>query len=187
MASFAALLERFFYDPEEDAGALLDLPSAVIPVSEPASEEEADELLAFWLGDECYAIPIALVREVVRVPPLTEVPRGPANLVGVMNLRGEVLPVYDLKVRLNLASGPAAIAGPDGERDKLPRTARVLVLRLESGDAGVLIDRVSDVFRLKRSRIETPPTGISERDGVVGIGRRRDQLYILLDVEAALE
>lgn len=185
MVRFAEQLQRFFYDPDEDAGALAQVGVAEEPAPTPP-EERAQEYLSFWLGPECYAVPIGEVREIVRVPVLTEVPRAERSLLGVMNLRGEVLPVYDLKLRLGLSDGPAPISGPDAELSRLPKGARVLVLRSEEGDAGVLVDAVTEVARLPPSAIEPPPAGTNVQECVVGLGRRRDQLFIVLDPQRAL-
>lgn len=188
MARFAEQLERFLYDPDEDEGVLLDLPESVAGEAPEQARERPEEHLAFWLERECYAVAIQEVREIVRVPPLTEVPRATANLLGVMNLRGEVLPVYEIKTRLKVTSEkPPLIAGPEADLSKLPRSARVVVLRMEGGDAGILVDSVSEVVRLLPSQIEPPPAGVGSRDCVVGLGRRRDQLCILLDVRRVLQ
>jgi purine-binding chemotaxis protein CheW len=186
MSRFAALLDEFFYDPDEPVSPVLELPSTGDELERAPPEEPPGEYLAFYLEDECYGVAIADVREIVRVPPLTEVPRGAYNLLGVMNLRGEVLPVYDIKVRLRLSPVPPKVAGPEADPALLPRSARVLVLHGEEGDAGVLVDAVTEVVRLRPSQIEPPPPGMSERDCVLGLGRRKDQLCILLNVLQAL-
>lgn len=186
MPRFAELLEEFFYRPDEPVSPALDLPASVEELELSTVEEVPSEYLAFLLEDECYAVPIEDVREIVRIPPLTEVPRASYNLLGVMNLRGEVLPVYDIKVRLRLAQVPPRVAGPEADLSSVPRSARVVVLRGEEGDAGVLVDAVSEVIRLRPSQIEPPPSGMSERDCVVGLGKRKELLCILLNVQQAL-
>ena len=186
MATFAQLLDDFFYRPDEDEGPLFAFAAGPDETPPAALEETPGEFLAFALEDECYAVPIGDVREIVKVPPLTEIPRGAPSLLGVMNLRGEVLPVYDIKPRLRLAVSPARVAGPDAAA--LPKAARVLIVRGEGGDAGVLVDQVKEVVKMKPSALEQPPPGVGggERDCVVGLGRRREQLYILLDIHQAL-
>lgn len=184
MARFSEQLDRFFYDPDEAPPSGLDLPdprTAAAPV-----EAAPEEFLCFRLETEWYGVRVELVREVGRVPPITEVPRASAALVGVMNLRGEVLPVYDIKPRLKLSAGPAQIAGPLADRSALPRSARVIVVRSPKGDAAILVDAVQDVVRLVPSEIEPPPRGTAERAGIVGLGRREDRLWILLDAEQVL-
>jgi purine-binding chemotaxis protein CheW len=104
-----------------------------------------------------------------------------------MNLRGEVLPIYDLKLRLRLRATPAAIAGPEATLSQLPRSARILVIRGgEAGDVGLLADRVTEVVRMRDSEIEPPPSGTADRECILGLGRTRDQLCILLDLDRAI-
>jgi purine-binding chemotaxis protein CheW len=185
--TFSALLDDFLYRPDEDPGGLFDLGALVEEPALPVVEEEPAEYLVFALDAERFAIPIGDVREIVKVPGLTEIPRSAANLLGVMNLRGEVLPVYEVKRRLRLSDSAPQIAGPDSSLAGLPRSARVVVIRDEEGDAGVLVDAVEEVIRLRPSTIEPPPRGVSsERDCIVGLGRRREQLYILIDIREAL-
>jgi purine-binding chemotaxis protein CheW len=187
MASFASLLDDFFYRPDEDTGGLFEPSGLLEEGAAPPVEEEPAEYLVFALEAERYAIPIADVREIVKVPPLTEIPRSAKNLLGVMNLRGEVLPVYDVKRRLHLSDVVPTIAGPEAQLSSLPRTARVVVIRDEEGDAGVLVDAVQEVVRLYPSALEQPPAGVSsERDCIVALARRREQLYILIDIREAL-
>jgi purine-binding chemotaxis protein CheW len=153
------------------------------PRPEASEVEQPKEYLAFSLTDESYAIPIERVREIVKVPQLTEVPRAPKELLGVMNLRGEVLPVYDVRARLLLTQAVKPISGPD----EVSARSRVLLVRSEAGDAGVLCDGVEGVVRLLPSLTEPPPPGGTEKPFLSGLSRRGDKLYILLDVEKVLE
>lgn len=179
------MLEDFFYRPDEDVGGLLDFAAGSDEVLPLVPEEAPEEYLAFVLDCECYAVPIRSVREIGKVPPLTEIPRAEPWLLGVMNLRGDVIPVYDLKLRLGLCDKAPVLAGPDAPPP--PRLARILVAHTQEGPAGMWVDAVKDVVRLKPSMLEPPPSGLGgERDCVVGIGRRGSQLYILLDLQQAL-
>ena len=188
MPRFEELLEDFFYRPDEPVGALFapHLSEAMVPA--PVEVEAPREFLAFSLGEETYAVPIERVRQIVKVPPLTEVPRSEPELLGVLNLRGEVLPVYDLKLRLRLSRVPAPVAGPDAALDAVPRSARILIVHDDEGDAGLLVDAVHEAVKLQPSAIEPPPRGLGagERATISGIGRRRDELFILLDLEQTL-
>jgi purine-binding chemotaxis protein CheW len=190
VARLSELLDEFFYRPDEDVSALGALLAGGDEVPVEAAEERAEEFLAFVLEGECYAVPLTNVREIVKVPPLTELPRASPQLLGVMNLRGEVMPVYDLKHRLRLVDVPAVRAGPDAAPP--PRAARIIVVRdlLDGveGSAGLWVDAVRDVVRLRPSTLEPPPPGVAtgERPAVVGLGRRGAELFILLDLEQAL-
>jgi purine-binding chemotaxis protein CheW len=186
VARFSDQLEDFFYRPDEDVGGLLELADGGEGLAALAPEEHPEEYLAFALEGECYAVPISVVRELGKVPPLTELPRAEPHLLGVMSLRGEVVPVYDLKLKLRLTDEAPVVAGP--EAPPPPRAARIIVVRTEEGPAGIWVDSVSDVVRLKPSMLEPAPAGVGggERNCVVGLGRRGQQLYILLDIQQAL-
>lgn len=185
MSRFSELLDDFFYRPDEDVGGLLDFSAGSDEMLPLTPEETPEEYLAFILEGETYAVPIRSVREIGKVPPLTEIPRAEPWLLGVMNLRGDVIPVYDLKLRLKLSDKAPMVAGPDAQPP--PRLARILVAHTVEGPAGVWVDAVKDVVRLKPSMLEPAPSGLGgERDCVVGIGRRSSQLFILLDLEQAL-
>jgi purine-binding chemotaxis protein CheW len=182
VARFADLLERFFYDPDEEVGAFLELAPEIDADAVVTVAEEPTEYLAFALGTETYAVPIALVREIMKVPVVTELPRAPVNVVGVINVRGEMVPLYDIRARLRLAQAAQKVAGPKD----VARGSRVVLLKEDSGDAGILVERVDGVVKLVRSRVESPPNLGLERDCIAGLSRVGERLVILLDVEQAL-
>jgi purine-binding chemotaxis protein CheW len=181
MARFDDLLNRFFYQPDENVGPWLEL-APEIADSIATLEEQPEEFLAFELATETYAVPIGAVREIIKVPLVTSVPRTADHVLGVMNIRGEMLPIYDLKKRLNLESMPPRVSGP---RD-VSREARVVLLKDVDGDAGILVDRVRGVVRLLLSKLEAAPSMGVERRAVAGLGRNDGHLFILLDIEQAL-
>ena len=185
MTPFEQQLDAFFHRPDEDLTGIYDPGGTSEHVSGYEEQEEApSEYVAFQIQGESWALPIGALREIVRVTPLTEVPRAAPALLGVMNLRGEVLPVFSLERRLGLASAPARIAGPDADLASVPRGARILVVRTAEGDAGLLVDAVREVVRLRASSFELPDPGPGEaRAAIAGIARDRNQLYVLLDLE----
>lgn len=180
--TLSTVLDSFFYRPDEEIGPLEKLQTESVDPAIAVETEEPQEFLAFRLESEIYAVAIEDVREIVKVPLLTEVPRGQKGLLGVMNLRGEVLPVYDVKQRLGLIEKSPVVTGPAD----LPRSSRVVLVRDEQGDAGVLVDRVDEVVKLLASRFEAPPAGTCDRDSIVGLARKGEALYILLDVAQVL-
>jgi purine-binding chemotaxis protein CheW len=184
---FEELLEEFFYRPDEDPGPLLDLPPAE-RLSTGSAEHDQLELLTFSLGRERYAVPVELVREIVRVPSLTELPNTAPDLLGVMSLRGEVLPVYEPKLRLGLSGLPPRLAGPDARPGEVGKAARVVVLHAPDGDAGLLVDQVSEVLRLRLDDLERPPPGVggAQRPWVAGLARRGEGWVVLLDISQVL-
>jgi len=187
VAEFADMLKQFFYHPDEEVVGLFNPAIETGPITLAAAEEEsATEYLAFLLEGECYAVPISEIREIVRVPPLTEIPRSPKNLLGVMKIRGEVLPVYDVKMKLKLAHGRAEIAGPEAELEAIPTSSRILIVRDPEGDVGILVDEVRQVIRLRTSTIEPLAPGIGGGDYLLGLAHLASELVILLDVHKAL-
>lgn len=181
-SQFAALLDRFFYRADEAVGPFLESAPEADRGAEAVPDEAPEEFLAFVLDTETYAVPIGAVREILKVTVVTEIPRAKKNLLGLINVRGEMLPLYDVKMRLRLAdTAPVVRASKD-----VGRAARVLLLKDLEGDAGILVDRVEGVVKLQLSRLEEAPELGIDRNAIAGLGRRDHQLYILLDVEQAL-
>jgi purine-binding chemotaxis protein CheW len=134
------------------------------------------ELLAFRLGTEEYALLVEQVREVIKLWEITSVPNTPDYVLGVLSLRGKVLPVIDLCKRLGL---------PPGARDG---RARIIVVSLDDEETGLIVDRVTGVVRLLPKDVRPAPDTISQGVGeefLRGIARKDDKLYILLDIEKA--
>lgn len=144
-----------------------------IPDDDAYEEEDTlkDRYLAFRVDDDVYAIEVRHVTVIVPLQPITEVPDMPAYVRGVMNLRGRVIPVLDVRRRFRL---------PDIELDE--RTC-VIVTDLAEGGLGLLVDRVEDVETLPEGEIAPPPPLASGAASacVAGLGRHADEVRILLD------
>jgi len=167
MGSLEAALAAFRYHPEEDVSGLIELPQSPLE-PEPAARGEELQLLAFALGSDEYAVPLTAVTEILRARRLTEIPRARPPLLGILNLRGTITPVYDPCIRLGRATDPGPRAGPDCP--PVPRPVRILVLRTLLGPAGLWVDRVRGVQRVRPEQLERPaggPTG-----GVMGVIRQ---------------
>lgn len=135
------------------------------------------ELLAFRLGSEEYALLVEQVREVIKLWEITAVPNTPDYVLGVISLRGRVLPVVDLCTRLGL---------PPGVRDG--RT-RIIIVSIDEEETGLIVDRVTGVIKLPQEDVRPAPDTISQGAGAEflrGIARKNDKLYILLDIEKAV-
>ncbi len=134
------------------------------------------ELLAFAVADEEYAVPIVGVQEIIKVPLITEVPRTGRAVLGIISLRGTIVPVLDLRRVLELEETPPS------------RPSRILVVRTEEDPVGLLVDRVNSVVRLDGSQLEATPRAIRRQtsDFVRGVGRLGSRLVIVLDVNAVL-
>jgi len=120
------------------------------------------EFLAFVLAGDVYAAPVALVREILKPPPLTPVPRAPHATLGIVSVRGQLVTVIDLRRRLRLEEGP------------LTRKARILLVNADSGEViGVYVDEVLQVYRLSDTEIEPATSALgSEVAGyIAGIAR----------------
>jgi purine-binding chemotaxis protein CheW len=138
---------------------------------------ELRELLVIWLDGDSYALPIERVREIVRLRPITPIPRVPDPVRGVISLRGEIVQVLDLRRRLGL---------PPAERDAAHRRHRIVVLHGEDGQlAGLLVDRVSEVLRTPAEGLRTPAG--READTVVALVPHGERFASLFDVDRLLE
>ena len=168
-------LDDFFWREDEVAGGLPGILSAA-PARAAEVEEARSEWLTFLLGGEEYAVAIGQLREILKAPAITEVPRAPPHVLGVIMVRGEVIAVFDPRRRLGL---PAVAPS---------RQSRVLVCDAGSGRRGLLVDAVSQVVRLASSQVESRPTGIGGTcaEYIGGIGREGDRMYILLDLVEVL-
>lgn len=137
---------------------------------------EQDQLVVFEVGDESFGIDISLVQEIIRLQPITEVPRAPMHIKGVINLRGKVIPVADLRERFGFAAGEET------------KATRIVVVNVLGNTVGMIVDAVSEVLRLNTDSIE-PPSSIVESVGsqyLKGIGKLEDRLIILLNLEKLL-
>ncbi len=126
---------------------------------------------------EDYAVPIEQVREIRAVEKITKVPRSESYVKGIMNLRGLIIPVIDVKEKLGLSS--------DGKSNSTKQ--RILVAEINSTLTGLLVDEVDQVMHLQTKDIEAAPQGAFESYNYInGIAKINEKLVILLDVEGLL-
>lgn len=143
-------------------------------------KHERRGVLTFVAGGEVYGVDILSIREIIKLREITEVPRAPRFLLGVVTVRGLVLPVVDLRLRLRLDAPP------------LGRNARILVVMHKNERYGLLVDEVRGVVRFSDAQIEPPPPSLapSEAPFLTGIGRYpeggEERMVILLSLEAVL-
>jgi len=141
-----------------------------------ASREELYQLVNFDIANEEFGVDILKVQEIIRVLEVTRVPNCPAFVEGVINLRGKIVPVVDLRLRFNL---------PQIEKDN---NTRIIVVELEEKTVGFLVDRVKEVIRIETAIIEPPPelvTNVQTRY-ITGVAKLEDRLLILLDLDRVL-
>jgi len=142
---------------------------------EPARIDE-EQVIVLDVADESYGMPVQRVREIIRVPPITRVPNGPAFLEGVINLRGQVIPVLDLRKHLGV------------QATEHTRRSRVVVGELGDYTVGMVVDAVSQVVMVPASNVEPPPSLVAsaENGQVRGVARLGDRLVLLLDPDRVL-
>lgn len=131
-----------------------------VPSRSPASHTEIKDFLAFELGEEHYALPLSSIREIMKLPYVTEVPLAPLNVIGIISVRGRVTTLIDLRRLLKMS--------------ELRPTSKSRVLLVDKGDEviGLLVDRVLQVYRLTEEEIESATTMSGEQaEYVTGIGR----------------
>ena len=161
---------------EEPAGSH-SLSFFAAPVQDHRAAAEATEHLAtFFLDREEYGVDVRQVQEIRRTTEITSVPRAPEFIRGVINLRGRILPVLDLKRKLGLGEVEAS------------RATRIVVVRVKERLLGLLVDGASQVLKVEVSRIEPPPEEVVERGGdyIRGVAKLEDRLIILVDLERLL-
>lgn len=139
-------------------------------------EEKPDTWVAFTLAGEMFALPTSHVREILRVSSITRVPHAPLPVRGITNLRGHVLPVVDLRLRIGLAEA------------HLDEKSRILVLETRGRSIGLLVDSAQQVLQIARSAIKkAPPDVMTEQSYyILGIFQGERGLTILLDVDHVL-
>ncbi len=185
LAPLGERLRAFRYHPDEDVSGLSSLPPATKgETAAPAVDEQWMEYLSFELEEATYAVPLGAVLEILRARLLVEIPRAQPPLLGVLDLRGTVTPVYDLGLGLGLREHIRKVAGPPEECEAVPREARILVARTAAGPAGMWVDRVRDVMHVTAANVQSFPPG---EGAVVGRAMAGDQALLLLELERVLK
>jgi len=135
--------------------------------------ESGLEFLCFRVSDEIYGINIMDIKEIIKKRVVTEVPRTPSFMSGILSLRGTIIPVIDLRIRLGLACSEQT-----GKE-------RIIVVKNKNSYNGLLVDEVTQVVRVQRDSFEEAPPVLEgiDRDFVTGIGRSGEQLIIIVNVE----
>ncbi len=139
-------------------------------------QEELLQLVSFKIGDEEFGVDILSVQEINRMSQITKVPNTPDFIEGVINLRGRIIPVIDLRVKLGMT------------RKEHGKNTRIVVVELKGQTIGFIVDEVSEVLRVPKNITEAPPdmVGGMNTDYITSIGKLEDRLLILLDLEKIL-
>lgn len=134
--------------------------------------EDLLQLVTFGVGDEEFAVPILSVQEINRMMEITRVPQSPPFVEGVINLRGKIIPVVDLRKKFGMGT------------TEQTKDHRIIVVEVQSRVIGFTVDRVSEVLRISCDVVDTAPqmvTGV-DIDYVDGVGKLEDRLLILLSL-----
>lgn len=137
--------------------------------------EETVQYIVIRLGDEQYGIDISYIDNIVRMQHITRVPKVPVYLKGVINLRGEVVPVMSIRLKMGLPE------------DEITKTTRIIILKLENqGNVGVIVDEVKEVVTLGASQIEKTAYNSNEVNAnfINGVGQRNGELISLLELNS---
>ncbi len=142
--------------------------------------ELSGKYLTFTLGNEHYGIRIMKIKEIIGIMPITFVPRTPAHMKGVINLRGKVIPVVDLRLAFGLEP-----------KEATERTCIIVVEAAGEGGVvqiGIVVDSVSEVMNLRAEEIEPPPAfgGSVRTEYILGMAKSNDGVKILLDIDRIL-
>ena len=156
---------------------------ADIKINEPIEEEEDEEedieaiedeneFMTFLIGDEEYGIGIKLIQEIVTMQSITGIPDSEDSTKGIINLRGDILPVYDFRLKLEFE-------GREYDKETI-----ILIVNMEEKKFGIIVDRISEVILLKRTEIKDAPNMKNIPSSyVIGIGQKDDKFIILLKVK----
>ena len=135
---------------------------------------ELRQFISFSVGEEEYGLELLRVKEVIRVREITWLPKAPSFVKGIINLRGDVIPIIDLRDKFGLEP-----------REQTAQT-RVIVVEVEGRLMGMVVDSASQVVRIPADQIEPPPPvpGGFSQELITGVGKIDDRLIILLDADS---
>ena len=139
-------------------------------------EGDLNQLISFIVGEEEYGLEILRVKEVIRVREITRLPRAPSFVKGIINLRGDVIPIIDLRDRFGL------------ERKEYTSMTRVIVVDVDGRLVGMVVDAASQVVRVPADQIDPPPpiVGGLSAEFIKGVGKLDERLIILLNIDRIL-
>lgn len=137
---------------------------------------ELVQLVSFVLGKEIFGIEILHVQEIIRLVSITKVPNAPQFVEGVINLRGRVIPIVDLRVRLGI------------ETSNHNNSTRIIVVELNEMVVGFIVDEVNEVLRIPKTILEPPPplVGSVDSEYITSVGKLENGLLILIDLKNVL-
>ena len=170
---------------------------ATSPEAAQATHDAADrggKFLTFYLADEEYGVEILKVQEIIGMQPITRVPRTPGFMRGVINLRGKVIPIMDLRERFGMRSAAEELAGRAEHEVAAAEAMRCIIVVQVIGPqgqavpVGIVVDRVSEVAAIAGGDIEDAPSfGAGVRtEYLLGLGKANGRVKLLLDIDHVL-
>lgn len=143
-------------------------------INNPTADQEL-QLVIFRLAKEEYGLPITKVQEINRLVPITKLPQTPVFMEGIINLRGRIIPVVDLRKRFQL------------EVSDYNDDSRIIIVEVNGQTVGVIVDAVAEVVRLAAASVEPPPPSfILDAKYIQGVGKLDGRLLILLEIDQIL-
>jgi purine-binding chemotaxis protein CheW len=145
-------------------------------MSKAQTSELERQLVVFDVGDESFGVEIDSVQEIIRMQLITRVPGAPEFVEGIINLRGRIIPVIDLRRRIGLP------------RAAVSKSSRIVVVEIAGPTVGMIVDGVSEVLRLTEDSVEPPSSVVSSDDSdyIKGIAKLDDRLITLLQLDRLL-
>lgn len=141
------------------------------------TENDRKQFIVVKIGSEQYGIDISYIDNIVRLQKITRVPKAQSYFKGIINLRGEVVPVMSIRLKMGL------------EEDVFTNASRIIILKLEQGSLGIIVDEVKEVVTLGAEEIDkyTPDSKDEKSAFINGIGKHDDELISLLEINAITE
>jgi purine-binding chemotaxis protein CheW len=158
------------------ASAETDSVGGLGPAATGIAARAGGKFLTFFLAEEEYGIAILKVHEIIGMMAITSVPRTPEFIRGVINLRGKVIPIVDLRLKFGMAS-----------QDQTSETC-IIVVHVQGIEVGIVVDRVSEVLNIVGEDIEDAPSFGADvnTDYILGMGKSQGKVKILLDIDRVL-
>lgn len=141
--------------------------------SDTVTEGRTRQLVVFSLGAEEYGVPITLVQEIIRHTPPRPIPGSPSHVEGVINLRGRIIPVVDLRLRFGVA----------GDR---PAESKIVIVEMPELTVGIVVDEVREVLSVGADQCEPPPEGAGDADYLDAVAKLEGRLLVILDMQRLL-
>lgn len=153
-----------------------DAPGVSANPSRDGRTHALNQIVSFSLGEESYGLNIMKVQEIILIGQITQMPQAPDYVRGLINLRGHVIPIIDLRRRFGM---------PDVEKTE---SQRIVVVNVNERTMGLVVDAVDQVLRVRTEDVEPAPSGVTrgQRDFIAGLVKLEDRIVILLDVERLL-